>query len=171
MLLDQLAGAGKEVYSVGKIFDVFLGRGIGDYAKTTSNADGMKKTLKAMGEVEEGLVFSNLVDFDQLYGHRNDAAGYASALEEVDTWLPLLEAKLAPGDLAILTADHGCDPTTPSTDHSREYVPVLVHGRHARSGVDLGVRASLADIGQTVAENFGVSIATGRSFLRQIVPQ
>ncbi len=168
MLLDRLKARGVEVYSVGKIFDVFLGRGIGEQVKTKTNADGMAKTLAAMDDLESGLIFVNLVDFDMLYGHRNDVEGYARALEEVDAWLPALEAKLGADDLLILTADHGCDPTTPSTDHSREYVPVLAYGREARAAVNLGVRGSLADIGQTVAENFGTSIGTGVSFLREI---
>jgi phosphopentomutase len=168
MLLDRLAEGKIEVYSVGKIFDVFLGRGIGDHEKTKSNADGMAKTLAAMNQVERGLIFVNLVDFDQLYGHRNDVEGYAQALEEVDAWLPAFESALRDSDLAILTADHGCDPTTTSTDHSREYVPVLVYGKRARRGVNLGLRATLSDIGQTVAENFGTHIVQGRSFLADI---
>jgi phosphopentomutase len=168
MLLDQLHDSGVEVFAVGKIFDVFLGRGIRDYEKTKSNADGMEKTLQAMDTLPSGMIFVNLVDFDQLYGHRNDVEGYARALEAVDDWLPSLEARLTPDDLVILTADHGCDPTTKSTDHSREYVPLLVYGRNARAGIDLGTRRTLSDIGQTVAENFGTSIATGESFLRQI---
>jgi phosphopentomutase len=114
------------------------------------------------------MIFVNLVDFDQLYGHRNDVEGYARALEAVDDWLPSLEARLGPGDLLILTADHGCDPTTASTDHSREYVPLLVYGQRARAGVDLGTRKTLSDIGQTVAENFGTKIVTGESFLSRI---
>ncbi len=169
MLLDKLAERNVEVFGVGKIFDIFLGRGIGESEKTKSNADGMAKTLKAMDAVEQGLIFVNLVDFDMLYGHRNDVDGYARALEEVDAWLPSLEAKLADGDLAILTADHGCDPTTSSTDHSREYVPVLTYGKRARGGVALGVRRSLSDLGQTVAENFGTRIEKGESFLAQIL--
>jgi len=168
MLLDQLQAAGVEIFSVGKIFDVFLGRGIAEQMKTKTNADGMAKTLAAMDEQDRGLIFVNLVDFDMLYGHRNDVEGYARALEEVDAWLPSMDAKLGPGDLVILTADHGCDPTTPSTDHSREYVPVLAYGPRARGGVNLGVRGSLSDIGQTVAENFGTRIVTGTSFLREI---
>jgi phosphopentomutase len=168
MLLDKLAERGVEVYSVGKIFDVFLGRGIGDHETTKSNADGMAKTLCAMDGFERGLIFVNLVDFDQLYGHRNDVEGYARALEEVDAWLPSLEDKLAAEDLAILTADHGCDPTTPSTDHSREYVPLLVYGKRALAGVNLGLRGTLSDIGQTVAENFGTAISKGESFLKQV---
>jgi phosphopentomutase len=168
MLLDQLEARGVEIFSVGKIFDVFLGRGIGDHEKIKSNADGMAKTLAAMDSLERGLIFVNLVDFDMLYGHRNDVEGYARALEEVDAWLPSLEAKLAPDDLAILTADHGCDPTTVSTDHSREYVPLLAYGPNTRHGVNLGVRGTLSDIGQTVAENFGAGIAKGKSFLTEI---
>ena len=165
MLLDRLADRGVDIFSIGKIFDVFLGRGIREYEKTKSNADGMQKTLAAMDTVESGLIFVNLVDFDQLYGHRNDVEGYARALEEVDRWLPSLEEKLRDDDLAILTADHGCDPTTPSTDHSREFVPLLVYGKQARGAVNLGVRETLSDIGQTVAQNFGTSIGVGESFL------
>jgi phosphopentomutase len=168
MLLDRLEAAKVPVHSVGKIFDVFLGRGIGEYAKTKTNADGMAKTLEAMEETAGGLIYVNLVDFDQLYGHRNDVEGYAKALEEADAWLPELRARLAPGDCVILTADHGCDPTTPSTDHSREYVPLIVTGPGVRQSVHLGVRATLADIGQTVAKNFGVKIAKGESFLHAI---
>src|SRR5215471_13899738 len=169
MLLDRLADRGVEIFSVGKIFDVFLGRGIRETEKTKNNADGMAKTLNAMESLDQGLIFVNLVDFDQLYGHRNDIEGYARALEEVDAWLPSLENKLRDDDLAILTADHGCDPTTPSTDHSREYVPILAYGKRARNGVALGLRSSLSDIGQTVAENFGAKIEKGESFLPQIV--
>ncbi len=165
MLLDQLEAAGVTVYSVGKIFDIFLGRGIGPHDKTKSNADGMAKTLTAMKEVDRGLIFTNLVDFDALYGHRNNVEGYASALEEADRWVPDLLAHRREGDLIIFTADHGCDPTTASTDHSREYVPLLVHGGHC---VDLGTRGSLADIGQTVAENFGVKLKAGESFLNAV---
>lgn len=168
MLLDQLEARDVEIFSVGKIFDVFLGRGIGDHEKTKSNADGMAKTLAAMDSLGRGLIFVNLVDFDMLYGHRNDVEGYARALEEVDAWLPSFEDKFAPGDLAILTADHGCDPTTASTDHSREYVPLLAYGPNARHGVNLGVRGTVSDIGQTVAANFGTSIPKGKSFLTEI---
>jgi phosphopentomutase len=168
MLLDQLETAKVHVYSVGKIFDVFLGRGIEEHEKTKSNADGMTKTLAALDEVDRGLVFVNLVDFDQQYGHRNDVEGYARALEEFDSWLPELYRKLTPEDLVILTADHGCDPTTPSTDHSREYVPLLAYRPRKPEGVDLGVRATLSDIGQTVAENFGTKISVGASFLASL---
>jgi phosphopentomutase len=168
MLLDQLEAGHVEVYSIGKIFDVFLGRGIQDHEKTKSNADGMAKTLEALDQLQRGLIFINLVDFDQQYGHRNDVEGYARALEEFDAWLPSLERKLQFEDLVIITADHGCDPTTPSTDHSREYVPLLAYRPRKMEGVNLGLRRSLSDIGQTVAENFGTSISQGASFLAAI---
>jgi phosphopentomutase len=168
MMLDKLDDKKIEVYSVGKIFDVFLGRGIGDHVLTKSNADGMVKTLEAMQHVENGLIFVNLVDFDQQYGHRNDVEGYGNAIEEFDRWLPQFRAAMRPDDLAILTADHGCDPTTPSTDHSREYTPLLVFGQHVKPGVDLGLRATLSDIGQTVADNYGTAITVGQSFLADI---
>jgi phosphopentomutase len=169
MLLDRLAERSVAVHAIGKISDVFLGRGICRSNKTKDNADGMANTLQAMNLTRDGLIFVNLVDFDQQFGHRNDVEGYGAALEQFDQWLPGLETALEPDDLAIITADHGCDPTTPSTDHSREYVPLLVHGRESRSGVNLGLRRTLSDIGQTVAANFGVSIAHGESFLPQIL--
>jgi phosphopentomutase len=169
MLLDQLESRGVPVHSVGKIFDVFLGRGIEESSKTKNNAEGMAKTLEAMQASPSGLIFVNLVDFDQQYGHRNDIAGYGAALEEFDAWLPSFEAAMAPGDLAIFTADHGCDPCVPGTDHTREYVPLVAAGPRVRPNVNLGVRASLSDIGQTVAANFGTAIGQGASFLPQIL--
>lgn len=168
MLLDQLDDRGVFIHSVGKIFDVFLGRGIRESSKSKNNADGMAKTLEAMESQESGLIFVNLVDFDQQFGHRNDIEGYGTALEQFDAWLPPFQQALRPNDLAIFTADHGCDPTIPGTDHSREYVPLLVLGPNVRQGVNLGLRESLSDIGQTVAVNFGASIAQGTSFLDQI---
>jgi phosphopentomutase len=169
MLLDRLEESGIEVRAVGKIFDVFLGRGIRESTKTKDNAAGMAATLESMRTQSEGVIFANLVDFDQQYGHRNDVEGYGCALEEFDVWLQEFEAVLQPDDLAIITADHGCDPTVPGTDHTREYVPLLVFGPNAKAGVSLGLRGSLSDIGQTVAENFGVTIANGESFLPQIL--
>ena len=171
MLLDQLASQGVDVHSVGKISDVFLGRGIRESDKTKNNADGMAKTLQAMDTTAEGLIFVNLVDFDQQYGHRNDVEGYGAALEQFDAWVPQWERALREQDLAIITADHGCDPTTPSTDHSREYVPLLVSGPKVRAGVDLNLRPTLSDIGQTVAANFGTRIAKGASFLDSLRKQ
>jgi len=154
---------------VGKIFDVFLGRGIKRSNKTKTNAEGMAETLQAMQETAAGLIFVNLVDFDMLFGHRNDVEGYGAALEAFDAWVPQFEAALQPGDLAVFTADHGCDPSDISTDHTREYVPLLAFGPGARAGVQLGTRASLSDIGQTVAENFGARIEHGQSFLSQVL--
>lgn len=168
MLLDKLEEANVEVFSVGKIFDIFLGRGIHGHVLTKSNADGMAKTLEAMSHVERRLIWVNLVDFDQQYGHRNDVEGYGNALEEFDLWLPCFRGAMRSGDLAIVTADHGCDPTTPSTDHSREYTPLLAFGPQARAGVDLGLRGTLSDVGQTVAHIFGTSIEAGTSFLEEI---
>jgi phosphopentomutase len=168
MLLDALADRGVDIFSIGKIFDVFLGRGIREYEKTKSNTDGLAKTLEAMKTTASGMIFVNLVDFDQQYGHRNDVEGYARALEEVDAWIPKFRASLTPGDLAIFTADHGCDPTTPSTDHSREYVPLLAFGPSVKGNLNLGTRKSLSDIGQTVAENFGTKIGNGESFLDRL---
>jgi phosphopentomutase len=171
ILLDRLEESGVFVHSVGKIFDVFLGRGIKESEKTKNNADGMAKTLEAMGETERGLIFVNLVDFDQQYGHRNDIEGYGAALEQFDQWLPAFQAAVREDDLAIFTADHGCDPTVPGTDHTREYVPLLASGSKVRGGVNLGLRATLSDIGQTVADNFGARIAHGTSFLPAITGQ
>lgn len=166
MLLDQLCRRGVRITSIGKIADIFLNRGIAESFKTKNNADGMQKTVGAMRNQPRGLIFVNLVDFDQQYGHRNDVEGYARALEAVDDWLPTLQ--LRDRDLVILTADHGCDPTTASTDHSREYTPLLAYGPSVRGNTNLGTRQTLADIGQTVAENFGTHIPAGTSFLRQL---
>lgn len=173
MLLDRLAVTGTKVWGVGKISDIFLGRGIARSYKTKSNADGMAKTLEAMAALDRGLIWVNLVDFDMLYGHRNDPEGYSRALEDADAWLPELIEALGKDDLVIFTADHGCDPTSPSTDHSREYVPVLCYGKRARAQVNLGTRASMADMGATVFENFGgenflAASGPGQSFLAAI---
>jgi phosphopentomutase len=168
MLLDILSEAGIAVAAIGKVAEVFLDRGITTAVKTSSNAEGMDAILRVLGEQGEGLIWANLIDFDMLYGQRNDVEGYAKAIEAVDDWLPSLLDKLRPGDLLVVTADHGCDPTTESTDHSREYVPLLTLGSTGAHGVDLGIRSSLSDIGQTVAENFGTRIGKGKSFLGAI---
>ncbi len=168
MLVDRLCERGVPVYSVGKIADVFDHRGFAGGVKTKGNDEGITKTIEAAGAQDRGLIFTNLVDFDMLYGHRNDVERYAAALEHFDRRLPEIERALDPEDLLLITADHGCDPTTPSTDHSREYVPLLVSGPRVRPGVNLGTRATLADLGQTVAENFGTRIAAGSSFLQEI---
>ncbi len=170
-LLDHLTAAGIPVLAIGKIRDLFAGRGIGRSIHTGSDAEVMDAVARAVEEAPEGLVFANLVDFDTMYGHRNDVAGYAANLERFDERLGRLVPALRPDDLLILTADHGNDPTTPSTDHSREFVPLLAIGAHVPPGVDLGARASFADLGQTLAGIFGVGpLAHGRSFLADICP-
>jgi len=169
MLLDRLAARGVPVTAVGKISDIFLGRGVSRSIPIQGNADGMAKTLEAVAAPGGGLIFVNLVDFDALYGHRNDVEGYAAALEAVDAWTPALIESLRHDDLLIFTADHGNDPTTPSTDHSREYVPLLVYGKRAQRGRNLGTRATLADIGRTAAEIFDVELEKGTSFLDAIL--
>ncbi len=168
MLLDLLAGAGLEVVGVGKIPDIFLNRGISKSLPGKNNRQALESTRDAIRESSRGMIFTNLVDFDMLYGHRLDVEGYGRAIEEADAFLPELLRAMKPGDMLILTADHGCDPKGPSTDHSREYVPVLVTGRRVRPGVNLGTRSSLADIGQSIAENFNLSLPHGKSFLGEI---
>jgi phosphopentomutase len=169
MLLDLLCEAGLAVIGVGKIPDVFLNRGITRSLPGKNNRQALESTEAAMGEGFRGLVFANLVDFDMLYGHRLDVEGYGRALEEADAFLLRILAALRPHDLLILTADHGCDPKGPSTDHSREYVPILATGPKVRRGVNLGTRATLADIGATIAQNFGVSLSKGSSFLENLL--
>lgn len=169
MLLDRLRARGVPVAAIGKISDIFLGRGVTRAVKTRDNTEGMARTLEAIRADTDGLVFVNLLDFDMLYGHRNDVEGYAAALEAADAWIPSVLGSLRGGDLLILTADHGNDPTTPGTDHSREYVPLLSYGPGAKRGIDLGTRATLADIGQTVAENFDTHLEKGTSFLEVIL--
>ncbi|HEY6003020.1 MAG TPA: phosphopentomutase [Anaeromyxobacter sp.] len=163
-VLEKLVEAKVPVVGVGKIPDIFDRKGISEEIHTEGNADGLRKTEALLERVDHGLVFVNLVDFDMLYGHRNDAKGYGRALEELDRALPRLFAKLRPGELCAITADHGCDPTTPGTDHSREYVPLLVHAP-GKGGGALGTRGSFADLGATVADFFGLRADVGASFL------
>jgi phosphopentomutase len=170
MLLDVLAERGVPVFGVGKIHDIYNGRGVDHYVMTKNNADGMEKLEQEMTQQDRGLIFCNLVDFDMLYGHRKDVEGFARSLEEFDVGLGKLLTLLKPRDLLILTADHGCDPDPrwPTTDHSREYVPILTFSPSGKHGVALGVRDTLADMGQTVAQNFGGTLPRGTSFLPQI---
>jgi len=167
-LLPALAAAGLDVVAVGKISSIYDAVGVTRELPGKNNDQSVDQTIRALGDDTRGLVFSNLVDFDMLYGHRRDVEGYARALEHFDARLPELEAALRDTDLLILTADHGNDPTFPGSDHTREYAPLLVYGKRARAAVNLGDRGSLADIGQTVADNFGLRLAAGESFLRQI---
>jgi len=169
-LLDALTGAGKTVHAIGKIKDLFAGRGVTTAVHTKNDDEGVDAIERAIEAAGPGLVFTNLVDFDTLYGHRNDPAGYAANLERFDARLARLLPALRERDLLIITADHGNDPTTPSTDHAREHVPLFVVGKQVRPGTDLGVRPTFADLGQTVAEIFSVGpLANGTSFLRDIL--
>ena len=169
-LLDLLAKDGIPVLSIGKVKDLFAGRGVTRAIPTKSDSEGVDRLLDIIRFDGKGLVFLNLVDFDTLYGHRNDVAGYAENLERFDERLGELLPLLQESDLLIITADHGNDPTTPSTDHSREHVPILVAGSRVRAGINLGTRSTFADLGQTLAANFGVGpLASGTSFLEDIV--
>ncbi|HXH08082.1 MAG TPA: phosphopentomutase [Vicinamibacterales bacterium] len=168
-LLDRLSAAGWPVVGIGKIEDLFAGRGLTQVVHTAGDEAGMDAVERALGVIERGLILANLVDFDTVYGHRNDVQGYAANLERFDRRLAALLPRLGAGDLLVVTADHGNDPTTPSTDHSREYVPLLVGGGAVRP-VDLGTRPTFADLGQTLAELFGVApLAHGTSFLSAIL--
>lgn len=168
-VLDQLTAAGQTVWAVGKVEDIYAGRGISVAVHTKDNEDGVDQTLAFMAQAGRGLIMTNLVDFDMLYGHRNNAAAYGEALMAFDRRLPELRAALGPDDVLVITADHGCDPTTTSTDHSREYVPLLACGGPIRPNRALGTRGSFADLGATVAEWLGVPPpAWGASFARQI---
>lgn len=165
-MLDQLKEAGFEVLGVGKIFDIFAGKSITDYVRTTGNPDGIEKTLQYMERDFEGLCFVNLVDYDMLYGHRNDVEGYAKALTYFDERLPEILGKMRKDDILMITADHGCDPSTPSTDHSREYTPFVMYGENVPAGKNYGTRASFSDIGATVLNYFGVEKKiAGESFI------
>ena len=168
-LLDVLKDAGHAVVAVGKIEDLFAGHGITESIHTSDDDEGMDEIAAAMEKTASGLIFVNLVDFDTQFGHRNEVAGYAENLEKFDLRLVHLLPNLRPDDVLIVTADHGNDPTTPSTDHSREYVPVMVTGANIKKGVDIGTRATFADLGQTVAGLFGAKLANGTSFLHQIL--
>src|ERR1700676_492793 len=170
MLLDVLAERGVPVFGIGKIHDIYNGRGVEKYVTTTGNADGMAKLTAALRERKSGLIFCNLVDFDMLYGHRKDVEGFAQSLEEFDRLLEPFLRLMSASDLMIITADHGCDPDSrwPTTDHSREYVPILAYSPGSGAGVNLGIRQTLADMGQTVAETFGEEIPHGKSFLSEI---
>jgi phosphopentomutase len=169
-LLDLLTRRGVPVVAIGKVKDLFAGRGITRATATASDEEGMTRLLEAMHAEPGGLIFANLVDFDTVYGHRNDVDGYARNLERFDDRLPAVLARLRDSDLLVITADHGNDPTTPSTDHSREHVPLLLTGSRVRRGTPLGTRQTFADLGQTLAANFGVGpLPHGTSFLEEIV--
>lgn len=170
-MLNVLQRAGYDTISVGKIYDIFAGSGISESNRTASNTHGMQVTKEIQGRDFSGLCFVNLVDFDMKYGHRNDVAGYAAAATEFDGFLSSFVKDMREDDVLLITADHGCDPATPSTDHSREYTPMLIYGKGIKGGVNLGTRASFADISATVLEYFGVAqeATCGASFLTQVL--
>lgn len=164
-ILDHLKNAGLETVGLGKIHDLYAGQGLTQSIHTDNNSDGMAKILSAWPGLSRGLLMANLVEFDMTWGHRNDTAGFYKGLQEFDSWLPNIIDKMASEDILIITADHGNDPTTASTDHSREYVPLLVYGPDIKAGVDLGVRGSFSDIAASLAEIFGVAgFGRGKSF-------
>ncbi len=170
MLLDVLGNLGVPVFGIGKIHDIYNGRGVGNYVTTKNNADGIAKLTETLARERRGLIFANLVDFDMLYGHRKDVEGFARSLEEFDELLGPFLRRMKPSDLLLITADHGCDPdpVNPTTDHSREYVPILAYSPGVAGGANIGVRSTLADMGQTIADNFGGVIPHGASFLRKL---
>ena len=170
-MLDELAQSGRDVLSVGKIVDIFAGRGITDFVRTRNNDDGIARTLEMLDRDFEGLCFVNLVDFDMVYGHRNDVDGYAKALASFDRALEEILAKLRAEDILMITADHGCDPGDESTDHTREYVPLLMCGRPIKPGVNLGTRRTFSDIGATILEYLGVEPQkiNGESMLKEVL--
>jgi phosphopentomutase len=167
-LLSLLSDHDLAVVSIGKIASIYDSQGVTQDLTAKNNQQSIDQTIKALNDDTRGLIFSNLVDFDMLYGHRRDTEGYARALEHFDARWPEIEAAMNDGDLLMLTADHGNDPTYPGTDHTREYAPLIVYGKKAKSGVDLGTRKSLSDIGNTIAENFGLNLRAGESFLNQL---
>lgn len=168
-ILDKLQKKGLDVIAVGKIEDIFSGKGISQAEHTKSNMNGVDVTLKYMKENNKGIIFTNLVDFDMLFGHRNNPEGYKQALEEFDARLPEIISAMREDDLLLITADHGCDPTTPSTDHSREHVPVILYGKNIKPDVNLGTRKTFADLASTIAEIFGIeNVFPGESFYRDI---
>ena len=169
-MLNLLKNAGYATISVGKIYDIFAGSGLSESNRTTSNAHGMQVTKEMQGRDFEGLCFVNLVDFDMKYGHRNDVPGYAAAATEFDNFLTDFLKDMREDDVLLITADHGCDPATPSTDHSREYTPMLLYGKHVKEGVDLGTRPTFSDISATVLDYFGVpqEKTSGTSFWNEV---
>ena len=160
---------GKKVFAIGKIEDLFVGRGITDAIHTNGNEHGIDLTIEAIKEDKYDMIFTNLVDFDMLYGHRNNIEGFGKALEYFDSKLPEIMESMKDDDILIITADHGNDPSTPSTDHSREYIPILVYGKNLKANVDLGTRKTYADIGQTLTEFHGIpKMENGESFINEI---
>lgn len=167
-VLDMLNENGKDVIGVGKIEDIFNKRGLTEINHTKNNREGIEATIEYLDRGFDGLLFVNLVDFDMLYGHRNNPEGYAEALEYFDRFVPEMIERMEEDDILLITADHGCDPTTPGTDHTREHIPIVVYGKKLKEGVNLGTRESFADIAATVAEYFGLEFPVGESFLKDV---
>jgi phosphopentomutase len=167
-LLDHLRDAGLATIGVGKIPSIFDSAGISEHLEAHDNSESIDQTIRALEYAPEGLIFANLVDFDMLWGHRRDSKGYAKGLEYLDSRIPDIQRAMAKDDCLLITADHGCDPTYRGSDHTREYVPILLYGKSLVGGVNLGTRSTLADMGQTVAENFGLRISFGTSFLDEL---
>lgn len=168
-MLDVIKENGKEVVAIGKIQDLFSGRGMTKMIHTNGNEDGINQTIKEMREDTKGLIYTNLVDFDMLYGHRNNIEGYAKALEYFDSKLPEIMGQMKDTDMLIVTADHGNDPSTPSTDHDREYIPILIYGKQVKENVNLGIRGTYADISATILDIFGMEQLEGKSFKEEIL--
>lgn len=169
-MLEALEETGKEVIAVGKINDLFSGRGITKGVHTEGNLDGIKKTIEFIKEDSEGLIFTNLVDFDMLYGHRNNPEGYATALHEFDSYIPEIIENMKDTDLLIVSADHGCDPTTPGTDHTREHIPIIIYGKNIKHNVNIGTRDTFADISATILDIFDIKpLKYGKSFKNDIL--
>ena len=169
-ILDIIKEKGKDVIAIGKIGDLFSSRGITKEIHTKGNEDGIDRTIDEINKKSEGLIFTNLVDFDMLYGHRNDIEGYARALEYFDSKLPIIMESMKETDMLIITADHGNDPSTPSTDHSREYIPILIYGRKVEKNVNIGVRETYADIGETILDILNIPLLEiGKSFKKEII--
>ena len=168
--LEYIKENGMSVAAVGKIEDIYNGKGVTEAVHIKNNMDGVDKTLEYMDKIDNGLIFTNLVDFDMLYGHRNDPKGYGKAIEDFDGRLNEIYSKLRDEDILIITADHGCDPTTESTDHSREYIPILVYGKQVKGGTELGIRDSFTDIGKSILDYLGIdNYLEGKSFINEII--
>ena len=168
--LEYIKENGMSVAAVGKIEDIYNGKGVTEAVHIKNNMDGVDKTLEYMDKIDNGLIFTNLVDFDMLYGHRNDPKGYGKAIEDFDGRLNEIYSKLRDEDILIITADHGCDPTTESTDHSREYIPILVYGKQVKGGTELGIRDSFTDIGKSILDYLGIdNNLEGKSFINEII--
>lgn len=170
-MLDVIKESGKEVIAIGKIQDLFAGRGMTKMIRTSGNVDGIDKTIEQIKQNSEGLIFTNLVDFDMLYGHRNNIEGYAQALEYFDSKLPKIMDAMKPTDMLVITADHGNDPSTPSTDHDREYIPILVYGEEIKQNINLGIRNTYADISATILDILNMKRLEGTSFKKDILKE